>query len=651
MESVDCLLTNALVLTMDEQFNQYEPGAVAVSGDSIAAVGPEAEVRETYTSERVIDCDGKVLMPGLVNTHTHVPMTLLRGLADDLRLDVWLLGYMMPVEREFVSPEFVRLGAQLACAEMIRSGTTCFADMYYFEEAIAEATAEAGMRAICAQSVLKFPAPDASSYEDALETARDYIQRWKGHPLIVPGIAPHAPYTCTEEILRAAAALAVEFDVPLKIHLSETTQEVENIRSETGMPVIPYIRQFNLLDAKVIGGHCVHVDEGEMRVMQKTGMGVAHNPTSNMKLTSGIAPIKRMIELGVNVGIGTDGPASNNDLDMFEEMRLATLLAKVSTGDPTALPAKTIVLMATRMGAQAAHVGDITGSLEVGKRADLILVAIDPLHNTPRFRRDPNSPYSQLVYAAKATDVTDVMINGAWVMRDRRLLTLDEGELLDQSRAYAQKIDAFLSERERSPLSKMIAIGGAREEESFEAQVKVPVSSIGPILAALQKPEIEILRKLRYQEYDTYLCFNDPELGDIRFREDHFLEEEGQVPQVLYKLTYIGKPTKLKPRNRFGAFANQSLRFYREYFEPDRVLEMEKERLRYKVRYQDTEFFINIDTIQRPDLGCFLEVNSRTWVRGEIEERSRLVNELIQFLGASPENATPIEYVQMLETM
>ena len=227
-EPCDILLSNAIVLTMDENFALYEPGAVAVQGDKILAAGPDASLRSQYQAGEMIDCGGKVLMPGLVNAHTHVPMTLLRGLADDLRLDVWLLGYMMPVEREFVSPDFVALGTKIACVEMIRSGVTCFADMYYFEEHVARATAEAGMRALCSQTVLKFPAPDAASYEESLAAARDFIQCWKDHPLIVPGVAPHAPYTCTEEILRGTAAMAAEFDVPPPIHLAETAPCVEN---------------------------------------------------------------------------------------------------------------------------------------------------------------------------------------------------------------------------------------------------------------------------------------------------------------------------------------------------------------------------------------------------------------------------------------
>ncbi len=322
-------------------------------------------------------------MPGLINAHTHVPMTLLRGLADDLRLDVWLLGYMMPVEREFVSPEFVRLGTQIACAELIRSGVTCFADMYYFEEHVAQATVDAGLRAMCAQTVLKFPAPDAISFEESLAAARNFIEIWKDHHLIVPAVAPHAPYTCTDEILRATAALAAEFDVPLHTHLAETAQEVENMRQAEGMPVIPYIKKQNLFDAKVLAAHCVHIDLGEMHTLLHNGAGVAHNPSSNLKLASGVAPISQMLELGLNVGIGTDGPASNNDLDMFEEIRLASFLAKGTSGDPTILPATQALTMATRLGAQAMHMGHITGSLEPGKRADLILVDLSPFTTPP----------------------------------------------------------------------------------------------------------------------------------------------------------------------------------------------------------------------------------------------------------------------------
>ncbi|MGH9331736.1 MAG: amidohydrolase family protein, partial [Vicinamibacterales bacterium] len=463
----DLLLTNAHVLTMDDRFTVHAPGSVAISSGRILAV---ADALLEYEALETIDCRGRVVMPGFVNAHTHAPMTLLRGLADDLRLDVWLMGYMMPVERAFVRPDFVALGTRLACAEMIRSGTTCFADMYYFEHAVAEAAAAAGLRALCAQTVLKFPAPDAASFEDSLASAREFIVRWKGDALIVPAVAPHAPYTCTVEILRACAELGCEFDVPLHIHLAETAFEVEQSRLEHGMPVVPWVGKHRLFDARVLAAHCVHVDEGEIRALKDAGAGVAHNPTSNLKLGSGIAPVAKMLDLGIAVGIGTDGAASNNDLDMFEETRLAALLAKGTSGDPTALPARLALAMATRIGARAIHLGDITGSLEPGKRADLIVVDLDQAHNVPRFGRDPNAVYSQLVYAAKSTDVVDVMCDGRWLMRERRLLTLDEDDLRSAAREVARRVDAFLLQREQSVLQKLVAIGGAAEQESFEVQ-------------------------------------------------------------------------------------------------------------------------------------------------------------------------------------
>jgi 5-methylthioadenosine/S-adenosylhomocysteine deaminase len=655
MQTVDYLLTNAIVLTMDNHLRQYEPGAVAVDGDQIVAVGAQNEITSAYTSANILDCSGKVLMPGLINSHTHVPMTLLRGLADDLRLDVWLMGYMMPVEREFVSPDFVYLGTLLGCAEMIRSGITTFADMYYFEESVAKAAAKAGMRALCGETVLKFPTPDADSYEESLASARDFIQRWKGHALITPTVAPHAPYTATDDLLRSCAALAAEFDVPLQTHLAETALEVDNMRSATGMPVVPYVKKQNLFDAKVLAAHCVHIDEGEMRTLLHAGAGVAHNPSSNMKLASGVAPVTRMLELGLNVGIGTDGPASNNDLDMFEEVRLAAFLAKGSTGDPTVLPAQQALLMGTRLGAQAMHMGDVTGSLEVGKRADLILVDISRLHNAPHFRRDRFAVYAQIVYASKATDVSDVMINGQWVMRNRELLTLQEEELLRAGQDYAHRIDTFLIGREQSVLSKLIAIGGATQEESFEIQAKVIIDDEKVILSALQTSDISIIRKRHYREYDTYFMFDDPKQGRLRFREDHFLDQNGEVTQVRERLTHLGVAREhhfpegaLLSRSRYFAPATQSLRFYREYFKPTRELEIEKDRLRFLVQYENTEFFINIDTITKPQLGKYMEIKSRTWSRKDADRKASLVQQLIDFLGASQTETISQDYIELV---
>ncbi|HNF95356.1 MAG TPA: amidohydrolase, partial [Anaerolineales bacterium] len=563
-QTIDTLFINAIVLTMDEKLTQYDPGAVAVNGDSIVAVGAEAELKKEYSAKEVVDCGGKILMPGLVNAHTHVPMTLVRGLADDLRLDVWLMGYMLPVERQFVSPEFVRLGTLIACAEQIRSGVTTFNDMYFYEDDIAQATADAGMRAVCGESVMKYPAPDAASYDDSLAYAREFIKKWKGHPLIVPAIAPHAPYSTNPEIIRACVDLAKEFDVPLHIHISETAFEVENMRKEQGMPVVPYVKKLGLFEAKVIAAHCVHIDTGEIRTLQHYKAGVSHNPSSNLKLASGFAPVQKMLEDGLNVGIGTDGPASNNDLDMFEEVRLASFVAKAASNDPTVLPAATALTMATRLGAQALHIGHLTGSLEVGKRADLILVDTNPLHNTPRFKRDPQNAYAQLVYASKSTDVTDVMVNGKWLMRDHQLLTLNEKELIAQARELATKIDAFLTEREQSVLSKLIALGGSMEEESFEVQVKVKVEEPNLIVQNVKRPEIEINAYKHYRQFDEYFLFEDPNQGRLRYREDSLINEKGDIVNVRSRLTLLGVKREdemgevLLSRSRFLAPAAQS---------------------------------------------------------------------------------------------
>lgn len=656
MKKADLILRNAIILTMDEDYHIFDPGAVVVDGDKILAVGPENDIVEKYETDQELDCQGKILMPGLINAHTHVPMTLLRGLADDLRLDVWLMGYMMPVEREFVSPEFVQLGTKLACAESIRSGVTTFVDMYYFESDIAKATAEAGLRAICSQSVLKFSSPDATYYEESLAAAEEFIKTWKDHPLIIPSIGPHAVYTCTDEIIRACAKLAQKYDVPLHIHISETAGEVENIREQSGMPVVPYLKKQNLFDAKVIAAHCVHIDEGEMRTIQRAGAGIAHNPSSNLKLASGFANVTRMLELGVNVGIGTDGPASNNDLDMVEEIRLASMVAKAASGDPTALPARQTLAMATCLGAKAVHIDHLTGSIVPGKRADIILVGIDKLHNSPNFKRDPEGIYAQIIYAAKSTDISDMMVNGQWLMRDRALLTLNEESLIKEAQEYAEKIDTFLIEREQSVLSKLIAIGGAMEEESFEVQAKVSIKDPDVIIEALNQDAISIIYTRHYHEYDTYFYFEKEKQGRLRYREDEFINENGKVSNVRGRLTLVGATREgsfeqdvMLSRSRYFAPATHSLRFYREYFDPDHEINIEKDRLRWKIQYRDVDFYINIDTLINPDLGHFLEVKSRTWSREDAELKSKMIAELIEYLGASSEKAETQDYTEIVQ--
>lgn len=657
MKECNTILKNALILTMDKSYTQYQQGAVAINDGAIVAIGPEDAILKSWNGKDIIDCQGKVLMPGLINTHTHVPMTLLRGLANDLRLDVWLMGYMMPVEREFVSPEFVRLGTQMGCAEMIRSGVTTFNDMYYFEDEVATATAEIGMRAVVGQTVMKFSAPDAASYDDSLALSIDLIKKWKDHHLIVPAIAPHAVYTCPAEVLEAVVEIAKQYDATVHFHVSETADEVVNMRKQSGMPVVPYIKKIGMLDTKLIAAHCVHVDDGEIRTMRRAGTGIAHNPSSNLKLASGFAPTARMMEMGAKVGIGTDGAASNNDLDMFEEMRLASLIAKPVAGDPTVLPARQVLEMATRIGAEVLHLDNITGSLEVGKRADIILLDLSPIHNQPHFKRDSENIYAQIVYASKASDVTDVMVDGQWLMRNKTLLTIDEDALIRQAKPVAEQIDAFITSREKSVHSKLLAIGGAAEEESFEVQAKVRISDPDEIIERLEHPEIEILKRRHYHQYDSYFLFEDSTQGILRYREDEILNKKGDIQNVRGRLTLIGEGSDdvgkqikqgLLSRSRYFAPATHSLRFYIEYFKPVEMMEIEKDRRRFLVKFKGVEFYINVDTIIKPIEDYFVEIKSRTWSRQDADEKTHLIIYLADVLGLSTQQIINKDYFQLL---
>ncbi len=657
MIPVDIILANGTVVTMDQSYTVIQNGAVAIKGDSVAAVGDALTIQRGYSAEEVVDCSGLTLIPGLVNAHTHVPMTLMRGLADDLRLDVWLIGYMMPVEREFVSPDFVRLGTQLGCAEMIRSGVTCFADMYYYEDTVAEATAQTGMRAVCAQTILKFPSPDAESYEVSLSACRQFIEKWHGHPLIVPAVAPHAAYTTTAEILEASAKLAAEFDVPLHIHIAETAPEVRDWREQYGMPVVPWVKKHNLFSAKVIAAHCVHIDEGEMHTLLHHHAGVVHNPTSNLKLASGIAPVGRMLEIGLHVGIGTDGPASNNDLDMFEEVRLAAILAKVATDDPTTLPARQALAMATIEGARALHIDQLTGSLESGKRADITILDLGHLHSQPTFARDPDAVYSRIVYSAKSADVRDVLCNGRWLMRDRQLLTVDTDALLEQAARVARQIDAFLIAREGDIVSKLLAIGELQREESFEVQVKVRLDDPLRVEEMLGWPEISVVRHSHYRQYDTYFEFGPPDHYRLRYREDDFIDAGGQVTNVRTRLTLTegGKEREfenaiLLSRSRYISPATRPLRFYREYVQAPSERVITKERRRWHIDYQGLRLYVNLDRLLEPEqAGYFLEIKSRTWSLHDAERKAAAITNLLERLEIPSEALIREEYVSFSE--
>lgn len=441
----DWLIRGGTVVCMDAPGRVLEAGAVAVAGNRIVAVGPDAEISARFQAAQTLDATGKIVMPGLINAHTHVPMVLFRGIADDLALMEWLQKYIFPAEAKNVDEEFVRWGTRLGCLEMIQGGTTTYVDMYYFEDAIAEETARAGMRAILGETVLDFPAPDNKTWDAALAYTEKFLRRWKGHALITPAVAPHAPYTVSAEHLKQAHALARNHDVPMLIHLAETEAEVKQVRAKHGKTPVAYLDGLGVLDRRVIAAHVVWPTEEEITTLAARGVGVGHCPQSNMKLASGTSPVPRMLKAGVAVGLGTDGAASNNDLSMWEEMDTAAKLHKLIAKDPTVLSAREALELATIRGARAVHLEKEIGSLEVGKRADVLVVRTDRAHQTPAY-----NVYSQLVYATKAGDVETVMIDGKIVMRDRRVLTLDEKVIIAKAGEYRDRIRKSVT----SPASK-----------------------------------------------------------------------------------------------------------------------------------------------------------------------------------------------------
>jgi 5-methylthioadenosine/S-adenosylhomocysteine deaminase len=660
MSEVDTLLLHGHLIAMDDTYTAYRDGALAIKDDVIVAVGESADLEARFTARTRIDCAGCVIMPGLLNTHTHLAMTLLRGLADDLRLDVWLYGYMLPVERKFVSPEFVRLGAKLAAAEMIRSGVTCANDMYYFMDDVAETLAAAGVRALCSQTIMQYPTPDAASPDESLDFVDKFIAKWKGHPLITPVIAPHAPYTCSGELLQQCSEIAQRHDVPLHIHIDETESEANDCKRQHGMSSVNWIKKNGVLEAKTITAHCVWIDKNDMRVLKNAGASISHNPAANLKLASGLAASQDMLEIGVNVGIGTHGPASNNDLDHFEEMRLVSLLAKGGTRNPVAIPARTALHMATLGGARALHMGEVTGSLEAGKRADVIVLRNDQLHNTPRFSaasKDPNAIYTQIVYSSKAADVRDVFVNGKCLMRERALLTLDEQAIRTEADALAGRIEAFLAEREGDVLSKLAAIGGVQQQESFEVQVKARIEDPTQIKQIVEKSgKFSIIRAVRYKQFDTYFYF-DHETSRLRYREDETVDASGKVTGTRYRLTLVSGQTErefphsiLLSRVRYFSAADRSLRFYREYFKPAHEVAVEKDRLRWEVMYDDEALFINVDRMLKPERdGYYLEIKSRTWSVKDAERKAEAISELLTLFGVGDSSVLRQEYVEIAE--
>jgi 5-methylthioadenosine/S-adenosylhomocysteine deaminase len=433
--SVDLIIRGGTVVTVDGSRRVIENGGVAIKGGRIVAVDDTADIDRQYAAQNVIDASGKVVIPGLINGHTHVPMTLFRGIADDLDLQEWLTKYIFPAEAKNVTEDFVRVGTRLGLAEMIRSGTTTYCDMYYFEDAIADETFKAGMRGVLGETVIDFPVADNKTYEAGLAYSEKFIQKWKGNALIVPAIAPHAPYTVSEAHLKAARALSDRLGAPIVTHISETKREVDDSLKAKGASPVDYLNRIGFLNDRVIAAHMVWPMGDELGLLKKLGVGIVHNPQSNMKLASGTAPVPEMLRENLPVGLGTDGAASNNDLNLWEEMDTAAKLHKLISNDPKVVTAEEAFEMATIRGARAMHLEKEIGSIEKGKRADIVIVDLDALNQTPFY-----NIYSDLVYATKADDVRTVIIEGRVIMRDRRLLTLNEEIIKADARRYREKI-------------------------------------------------------------------------------------------------------------------------------------------------------------------------------------------------------------------
>jgi 5-methylthioadenosine/S-adenosylhomocysteine deaminase len=440
---ISLLITGGTVVTMDAAGTVVSDGAVAIDGTTIVAVGAAVDLERTYAARERIDVRGQVIMPGLINTHTHAPMVLFRGLADDLALMDWLTQYIFPAEKETVSPEFVRVGTRLAALEMIESGTTTYADMYYFEEVIAQATKDAGLRGVLGQTIIRFPVADAATPEEGLARTRAFLAAWSADDLIIPAVAPHAPYTLTPETLRASRALANEFRAPLLIHLAETRDEVATLAKDYQATPAMFLDSLGLWNGPSLAAHGVWVDDADMRMLAERGVGLSHNPESNMKLASGTAPVPQWLAHGIRAGLGTDGAASNNDLDMFEAVRAAALLHKHASGDPRALPARLALELATRRGAEALGLQDRIGSLEPGKMADVITVSMAGARQTPMF-----DPLSHLVYVTRGTDVRNTIVNGRILMRQGQVLTLDSAAVIRDASAMAAKVRAAVTKQE-----------------------------------------------------------------------------------------------------------------------------------------------------------------------------------------------------------
>lgn len=432
MREADFVISGGIVLVMDEKNTILPNGAVAIDGPDIAAVGTAENIALEFRGRRVIDARGSLVMPGLINGHTHAAMTCFRGIADDLTLMDWLNKYIFPAEAKNVNPELAYWGTRLACAEMIRSGTTTFCDMYIFEDDTARAAREAGMRCLLGEVLFDFPSPNFQTPAEGLAYTERLLQQWADDPLVQIIVEPHALYTCSPALLKDAKKLADRYGAPLGVHLLENLAEKQQLEDRFGGKTVSFLNDIGYLDDRFIAFHGVHLDEEDMTILAGQGCKVVHNPESNMKLASGVAPVPEMLKHGITVGLGTDGCASNNNLDIFQEMDTAAKLHKVHRLDPTVMNAETVLRMATCEGAKALGMGQLVGCLKTGMKADLIVLGLNKPHLTPLYH-----PCSHLVYAANGADVDTVFINGRLVMENRKLLTIDENEAMNRVRALA----------------------------------------------------------------------------------------------------------------------------------------------------------------------------------------------------------------------
>jgi 5-methylthioadenosine/S-adenosylhomocysteine deaminase len=435
-DSVDWIITAKYVLTMDAHHRIVNDGAIAIRGERIVGVGTKADIAQRYTARQTLNKPDALLAPGLIDTHTHAPMSLFRAIADDRTLQDWLTNFIFPAESKNVSPEFVRWGTRLACLEMLLAGITTYTDMYYFEDIEAETAKEAGVRGVLGQSVIGFPAPDHKTWQESIAATESYIQKYRTDSLITPAVAPHAIYTTSDEALIASHQLAVKYGVPLLIHVAETETERDEAVTKRNMTPTQTLEKLGVLDGRVVAAHCVWEDDNDLEILKKHGTGVAHCPSSNTKLASGVARVTDMLKMGVIVGLGTDGFAGSNDsADLIGEMNLAAKLQKVTRKDPQALTAEQVMEMATMGGARVLGLDREIGSIEEGKRADVIAISLAHPNAVPIYNL-----YSQIAYAAKAADVEDVFINGRQIVSSRRVLTLKQDEIYRKATEYQAKI-------------------------------------------------------------------------------------------------------------------------------------------------------------------------------------------------------------------